>query len=129
MYNLNSIPDSAVPILLCLMVEKGLSIEIISDAAGKAAHTFNLTSMILIPIVVIHLRGASFSMSELCNLIINYTFCAIELFSLIFHFSRLNVNLHALLDLVHETVELCARQLVVSRQLAITKGFNFWQTS
>lgn len=56
--------DSSVPILLCLMVEKGLSIEIIGETAGKIAHTFNLTSMILIPIVVIHLRGASFSMSK-----------------------------------------------------------------
>lgn len=56
--------DSSVPILLCLMLEKGLSTEIIPEMTGRLAQTANLTSMILIPIVVIHVRGASFSMSK-----------------------------------------------------------------
>lgn len=50
--------------IICLVVEKGLSIEIIPESAGMFAHTVNIIVLVLIPMVVIHIRGHAFSLSK-----------------------------------------------------------------
>lgn len=47
---------------MCLLIEKGLSIEVIPEKPGKIAHVCNIIAVCMLPIVVIHLRGASFSL-------------------------------------------------------------------
>lgn len=47
------------------MIEKGLSVEIVAEMAGRFAHVFNLIVLLLIPIIVIHVRGDLFSLSKI----------------------------------------------------------------
>lgn len=56
--------DASVPILICLLVEKGLSVEIVKESVGMTVHIVNIIILILIPMVVIHVRGHAFSLSK-----------------------------------------------------------------
>ncbi|KAF5277673.1 hypothetical protein FQA39_LY18442 [Lamprigera yunnana] len=47
---------SLVPIVLCLLTEKGLSVEIIPNSPGMLAHVVNLLVLVMIPIVAIHVK-------------------------------------------------------------------------
>lgn len=55
---------TSVPILICILVEKGLSVEILSETVGMCVHIINIIVLVLIPMVVIHVRGNSFSLSK-----------------------------------------------------------------
>lgn len=60
-----NLSDSLVPVLICLLVEKGLAVEIITESLGMFIHVTNIIVLILIPMVIIHVRGHVFSLSEL----------------------------------------------------------------
>lgn len=60
----NIFADSIVPILICLLIERGLSLNIIRESAGMFVHTVNIIVLVLIPMVIIHVNGNSFSLSE-----------------------------------------------------------------
>ncbi|XP_065164907.1 diacylglycerol O-acyltransferase 1 [Atheta coriaria] len=45
-----------VPIMACLIIEKGLAVEIIPIKPGIVAHVVNLLVLVLIPMVAIHVR-------------------------------------------------------------------------
>lgn len=45
-----------VPVFLCLIIEKGLSVEIVPSNIGMLAHIINLLSVILVPMVLIHVK-------------------------------------------------------------------------
>lgn len=47
---------SLVPVVLCLLTEKGLSVDIIPNGPGMLAHVVNLLVLVMIPIVAIHLK-------------------------------------------------------------------------
>ncbi|KAJ8918202.1 hypothetical protein NQ315_014069 [Exocentrus adspersus] len=47
---------SVVPVVLCLLTEKGLAVEIISGTPGMLIHIINLLVLILLPMVIIHIR-------------------------------------------------------------------------
>ncbi|XP_019874244.1 diacylglycerol O-acyltransferase 1 [Aethina tumida] len=47
---------SNVPIIFCILVEKGLSVEIIPQGAGMLVHVVNLLALIILPMVVIHVK-------------------------------------------------------------------------
>lgn len=53
-----------MPILICLLVEKGLAVEIITEGFGMFIHVINIVVLVLIPMVIIHVRGQIFSLSE-----------------------------------------------------------------
>lgn len=53
-----------MPVLICLLVEKGLAVEIIQESLGMFIHVTNIIVLILIPMVIIHVRGQVFSLSE-----------------------------------------------------------------
>lgn len=56
--------DSIVPILICLLIERGLSLNIIREGAGMFVHIINVIVLVLIPMVIIHVNGDSFSLSK-----------------------------------------------------------------
>lgn len=56
--------DSIVPICICLLIEQGLSQEIIQESAGMFAHVVNVIVLVLIPMVIIHVNGTAFSLSK-----------------------------------------------------------------
>lgn len=62
--------DSLVPVLICLLVEKGLAVEIITESLGMFIHVTNIIVLILIPMVIIHVRGHVFSLSK-CGELVN----------------------------------------------------------
>lgn len=64
--------DALVPVLICLLVEKGLSVEIITEGVGMFVHVVNIMVLILIPVVIIHVRGNAFSLSKLNFLELNF---------------------------------------------------------
>uniref|UniRef100_V5GWV6 O-acyltransferase n=1 Tax=Anoplophora glabripennis TaxID=217634 RepID=V5GWV6_ANOGL len=47
---------SVVPVVLCLLTEKGLAVEIIPTAPGMLIHIINLLVLILLPMVIIHIK-------------------------------------------------------------------------
>ncbi|XP_031772946.1 diacylglycerol O-acyltransferase 1 isoform X3 [Apis florea] len=55
---------STVPIGLCLLIEKGLSLDIIAHGPGMMFHIVNLIVMVLMPMVVIHVKDSGFSLSQ-----------------------------------------------------------------
>lgn len=134
-----------MPIIICLLIEKGLSVvsfndkfsndcrlflpflkEIVAETAGRFAHVFNLVVLVMIPIVVIHFRGSSFGLSEKENF--SYCFdCPKILFS--FFFSWFDVSLLSLLNSLHEVVELRSREPLVSLKSKAAENFNLRKTS
>lgn len=59
------ISDSIVPVCICMLIEKGLALDIIREGAGMFAHVLNIIVLVLIPMVIIHVNGNAFSLSEL----------------------------------------------------------------
>ncbi|XP_037038924.1 diacylglycerol O-acyltransferase 1 isoform X2 [Bradysia coprophila] len=53
---------SIVPVVICLLVEKGLSVDIVVETVGMYAHVVNIMVLILIPMVIIHINGHAFSL-------------------------------------------------------------------
>ncbi|KAG5867241.1 hypothetical protein JTB14_015125 [Gonioctena quinquepunctata] len=47
---------SCVPVVLCLLTEKGLAVEIIPAKPGLVVHMINLLALILLPMIVIHVK-------------------------------------------------------------------------
>ncbi|KAL1513370.1 hypothetical protein ABEB36_002789 [Hypothenemus hampei] len=58
-----------VPVFLCLIIEKSLSVELVSSGIGLLVHIFNLLSVILVPMITIHVKeGFSlFGASTVCT--------------------------------------------------------------
>lgn len=48
-----------------MLIEKGLALDIIREGAGMFAHVLNIMVLVLIPMVIIHVNGNAFSLSEL----------------------------------------------------------------
>lgn len=48
-----------------MLIEKGLASDIIREGAGMFAHVLNIIVLVLIPMVIIHVNGNAFSLSEL----------------------------------------------------------------
>lgn len=53
---------SVVPIVICLVVEKGLAVDLLMESAGMIVHVVNILVLVLIPMVVIHVKGQTFSL-------------------------------------------------------------------
>lgn len=48
-----------------MLIEKGLALDIIREGGGMFAHVLNIMVLVLIPMVIIHVNGNAFSLSEL----------------------------------------------------------------
>lgn len=57
-----------MPVLICLLVEKGLAVEIIAESLGMFIHVTNIIVLVLIPMVIIHVRGEVFSLSKILEI-------------------------------------------------------------
>ncbi|KAK0161030.1 hypothetical protein PV327_009548 [Microctonus hyperodae] len=53
---------SMVPVMLCLLIEKGLALNIIAHNPGIIFHVVNIIVMVLMPMVVIHVKDSGFSL-------------------------------------------------------------------
>lgn len=80
-YHRNSLSDSLVPVMLCLLIEKGLAVDIIVESAGMAAHIINIIVLIIIPMVVIHVKGNAFSLVGAMTVCMLYSVLFMKLWS------------------------------------------------
>ncbi|XP_034933588.1 diacylglycerol O-acyltransferase 1 [Chelonus insularis] len=53
---------SMVPVTMCLLIEKGLALDIIEHGPGTVFHVINLVVMVMMPMVIIHVKGSGFSL-------------------------------------------------------------------
>ncbi|CAB3368912.1 Hypothetical predicted protein [Cloeon dipterum] len=53
---------SVVPVVICLLIEKGLSVEIIGHKLGMMSHISNIFLLVLLPMIVINVKGPDFSL-------------------------------------------------------------------
>ncbi|CAL7950425.1 unnamed protein product [Xylocopa violacea] len=72
---------STVPVGLCLLIEKGLSLDIIAHGPGMVFHVVNLVVMVLTPMVVIHLKDSGFSLFGAMYVCMLYAILFLKLWS------------------------------------------------
>lgn len=71
---------SLVPVVLCLVTEKGLAVNIIPNAPGMVAHVVNLVVLVMIPIVAIHIKDG-FSLIGASSVSMIYSVLFLKLWS------------------------------------------------
>ncbi|XP_012229582.1 diacylglycerol O-acyltransferase 1 [Linepithema humile] len=74
---------STVPVALCLLIEKGLSVDIIAHGSGMVFHVINLVVMVLMPMVVIHVKDSGFSLVGAMYVCMLYAILFLKLWSYI----------------------------------------------
>ncbi|XP_011137917.1 diacylglycerol O-acyltransferase 1 [Harpegnathos saltator] len=72
---------STVPVALCLLIEKGLSVDIIAHGPGMVFHVVNLVVMVLMPMVVIHVKDSGFSLFGAMYVCMLYAILFLKLWS------------------------------------------------
>lgn len=72
---------SIVPVVICLLVEKGLAAGILSSKFGLTAHVGNLLTHIFLPIVVIHTKTKAFSLMAASSVCMVYCVLFLKLWS------------------------------------------------
>ncbi|XP_043287985.1 diacylglycerol O-acyltransferase 1 [Venturia canescens] len=72
---------STVPVVLCLLIEKGLSADIIAHEPGMVFHVVNLIVMVLMPMVVIHVKDSGFSLIGAMYVCMLYAILFLKLWS------------------------------------------------
>ncbi|XP_026468476.1 diacylglycerol O-acyltransferase 1 [Ctenocephalides felis] len=53
---------SVVPVVICLLCEKALSVEIINNGTGMFIHVSNIFALVVLPVIVLSIKGNSFSL-------------------------------------------------------------------
>ncbi|XP_012270220.1 diacylglycerol O-acyltransferase 1 [Orussus abietinus] len=72
---------STVPVVLCLLIEKGLAADIIAHGPGMVFHVVNLIVMVLVPMVVIHIKDSGFSLIGAMYVCMLYAMLFLKLWS------------------------------------------------
>lgn len=72
---------AVVPIVICLVVEKGLANDILMETAGVVVHVINIVVLVLIPMVVIHVKGHTFSLVGAMTVCFLYCILFLKLWS------------------------------------------------
>lgn len=72
---------SLVPVSLSLLIEKGLAAEIINNSVGLIAHITNILLLVMLPMVVIHIHGSSFSLVGATTVCFLYSILFLKLWS------------------------------------------------
>ncbi|XP_015177113.1 PREDICTED: diacylglycerol O-acyltransferase 1 isoform X2 [Polistes dominula] len=74
---------STVPVTLCLLIEKGMSMDIVAHGPGMVFHIVNLIVMVLMPMVVIHVKDSGFSLIGSMYVCMLYAILFLKLWSYI----------------------------------------------
>ncbi|XP_035916693.1 diacylglycerol O-acyltransferase 1 isoform X1 [Anopheles stephensi] len=72
---------SLVPVMICLMMERSLASDIIPESAGMTVHIINIIVLVLIPMVVIHVKGHIFSLVGAMTVCFIYCILFLKLWS------------------------------------------------
>ncbi|TGZ47731.1 O-acyltransferase [Temnothorax longispinosus] len=104
---------STVPVGLCLLIEKGLSVDIVAHGTGMVFHVINLVVMVLMPMVVIHVKDSGFSLVGAMYVCMLYATLFLKLWSYV------QVNMWCRLSSQKKTTQGRMR-----RQLSYTSGIQ-----
>ncbi|XP_068084665.1 diacylglycerol O-acyltransferase 1 isoform X2 [Anabrus simplex] len=74
---------AVVHVVVALVIEKGLAVEIIPHRLGMIAHILNIFEMVLIPMVVINVKSAGFSLIGATTVCMIYSVLFLKLWSYI----------------------------------------------
>lgn len=74
-YEYHFLADALVPITICLMLEKGMSNELIPENIGMAFQVTNIIAIVSLPVAIIHVKSENFSLSELKSYLIGLLGC------------------------------------------------------
>ncbi|XP_044743865.1 diacylglycerol O-acyltransferase 1 isoform X1 [Chrysoperla carnea] len=72
---------TTVPIVISLVIEKGLSIELVPSGPGAVAHVINLCALVMMPVVVINLKAHAFSLIGATTVCMIYSVLFLKLWS------------------------------------------------
>ncbi|XP_034244608.1 diacylglycerol O-acyltransferase 1 [Thrips palmi] len=72
---------SIVPVVICLLLEKGLAAGILTSRFGLTSHIVNLLTHILLPMVVVHTRAKAFSLIAASSVCMLYSVLFLKLWS------------------------------------------------
>ncbi|TMW49839.1 hypothetical protein DOY81_005079 [Sarcophaga bullata] len=72
---------SIVHLSICLLVEKGLAMEIISEGLGMFIQVTNIIVVVVLPVVIIHLKGHLFSLMGASTVCFIYSILFLKLWS------------------------------------------------
>ncbi|XP_058980795.1 diacylglycerol O-acyltransferase 1 isoform X2 [Musca domestica] len=72
---------SFVHISICLLVEKGLAMEIISEGLGMFMQVTNIIVVVVLPVVIMHLKGHLFSLMGASTVCFFYSILFLKLWS------------------------------------------------
>ncbi|KAF4517830.1 hypothetical protein B566_EDAN008772 [Ephemera danica] len=72
---------SIVPVVVCLLIEKGLAVEIVGHSIGMSSHIINLLLLVLLPMVVINVKGSDFSLIGATVVCFTYSILFLKLWS------------------------------------------------
>ncbi|XP_014212741.1 diacylglycerol O-acyltransferase 1 isoform X1 [Copidosoma floridanum] len=72
---------STVPVVMCLLIEKGLAMDLIAHGPGMIFHVVNLIVMVLVPMVVIHVKETGFSLIGAMYVCMLYALLFLKLWS------------------------------------------------
>ncbi|KYM80727.1 Diacylglycerol O-acyltransferase 1 [Atta colombica] len=118
---------STVPMGLCLLIEKGLSVDIIAHGTGMVFHVINLVVMVLMPMVVIHVKDSGFSLVGAMYVCMLYAILFLKLWSYI------QVNMWCRLSSQKKTMQGRMRRLSYNLQCNLIdaarvtcNGFPLW---
>ncbi|XP_013133453.1 PREDICTED: diacylglycerol O-acyltransferase 1, partial [Papilio polytes] len=72
---------SVVPVVLSLIIERAISVDILSDKIGLSLHISNIVFLISLPVVVLHLRSQDFSFVGITTVCMIYLILFLKLWS------------------------------------------------
>lgn len=72
---------SVVHVVACLLLEKGMSVNIIPERVGLYSHLANICTLVALPVIVIHYRGEQFSLVGAMSVSMLYLILFLKLWS------------------------------------------------
>ncbi|KAJ2953643.1 hypothetical protein O0L34_g1255 [Tuta absoluta] len=72
---------SIVPVVVCLLIEKSIAVDMVSDTLGMGLQIANILFMIFLPIVVLQVKGEEFSFVGITTVCMVYLILFLKLWS------------------------------------------------
>uniref|UniRef100_A0A1B6DYG0 diacylglycerol O-acyltransferase n=2 Tax=Clastoptera arizonana TaxID=38151 RepID=A0A1B6DYG0_9HEMI len=106
-----------VPVVICLLIEKALAKEAMPARTGLIAHVLNLTVLVLIPIVIIHIYSSGFSLVGATSVCFLYCILFLKLWSYV----QVNLWCRKEISIISSKIHLRRQSLSTSKISSMVK--------